>query len=149
MTPEEYGRAAATKFNANSEGHFSGRPLLEGLVANAVRAAIADLEEEIVRLKAGKFTEEEFQNLCHGFQECDFLRFRQGCEEYQAKLFGFSAEARGKRTPEWVEKASKRYEGQTEPCCECGEDYPKADLIFRSEIYCPKCREAEKARKRP
>lgn len=34
----------------------------------------------------------------------------------------------------------------SEPCCECGSDYPKADLIIDSEIYCAKCREAERNR---
>lgn len=43
---------------------------------------------EIRRLKRGEFTEAEFQALCHGFSEDDACRFRQGCEEYQRKLFG-------------------------------------------------------------
>lgn len=29
--------------------------------------------------------------------------------------------------------------GQVEPCCECGADYPRADLI-RGEVVCPVCR---------
>lgn len=29
---------------------------------------------------------------------------------------------------------------ETQPCCECGEDYDRDDLM-RGEIYCPKCRE--------
>lgn len=33
--------------------------------------------------------------------------------------------------------------GKTEPCCECGADYPAADLI-RGDIYCSKCREKTK-----
>lgn len=40
MTPQDYGREAATKFNANNPGHFPGRPLFEGLVANAVQSAV-------------------------------------------------------------------------------------------------------------
>ena len=48
-------------------------------------------DQEIARLKTGKFTEEEFQNLCHelsedGKPEC----FAKGCIEYQKKLFGYS-----------------------------------------------------------
>lgn len=39
--------------------------------------------------------------------------------------------------------------GKMEPCCECGEDYPRADLVLRREIYCARCREAEKARGKP
>ncbi len=38
-------------------------------------------------------------------------------------------------------------EGKTEPCCECGEDYPRADLVGGGHIYCPKCRVAGAARK--
>lgn len=40
MSPKEYGERAATKFNADNPGHFPGRPLFEGLVANAVRDAV-------------------------------------------------------------------------------------------------------------
>ena len=43
---------------------------------------------EVDRLKRGEFTEEEFQSLCHNFSEDDACRFRQGCVEYQRKLFG-------------------------------------------------------------
>lgn len=46
------------------------------------------LEKEIERLKAGRFTEEEFQNLCHTFSEDDECRFKAGCVEYHKKLFG-------------------------------------------------------------
>lgn len=105
------------------------------------------LRAEVERLKAGHFTVEEVQDLCHGLQECDVGRFRRGFEEYQEKLFGFTKHARGLRTPEWTEKASKRYEGQTEPCCECGKDYPRADLALLGKIYCAACREAEARRK--
>jgi hypothetical protein len=28
---------------------------------------------------------------------------------------------------------------QTEPCCECGEDYPRSDLLA-GEVFCQKCR---------
>ncbi len=47
-----------------------------------------ELIEEIKRLKRGDFTEEEFQNLCHNFSEEDKDKFRQGCVDYQKKLFG-------------------------------------------------------------
>lgn len=43
---------------------------------------------EVQRLKAGKFTEEEFQNLCHNLDsDCPF-RFGRGCIEYNKKMFG-------------------------------------------------------------
>lgn len=46
------------------------------------------LYEENERLKRGDFTEEEFQNLFHKFSPSDESRFKQGCIEYQEKLFG-------------------------------------------------------------
>lgn len=47
-------------------------------------------DAEIARLKAGDFTPEEFQNLCHKFSEKDKEAFCKGCEDYQTKLFGES-----------------------------------------------------------
>lgn len=29
---------------------------------------------------------------------------------------------------------------ETEPCCECGEEYPRIDLIQNRQVYCKKCR---------
>lgn len=54
--------------------------------------ALTDAQAEVARLKAGKFTEEEFQGLCHGFGEQDRARFCDGCSLYQRKLFGVSRE---------------------------------------------------------
>lgn len=48
---------------------------------------IDDLRAEVERLKAGNFTEEEFQNLCHNLDGSDADRFRAGCRSYQQKLF--------------------------------------------------------------
>src|SRR4051794_19041569 len=47
------------------------------------RCYVGTLLEEIDRLKAGKFTEDEFQNLCHCMDETKECQFKQGCEEYQ------------------------------------------------------------------
>jgi hypothetical protein len=52
------------------------------------REQVGVLLAEIDRLKAGRFTEEEFQNLCHQFTPDDRERFEAGCRAYQAKLFG-------------------------------------------------------------
>lgn len=30
--------------------------------------------------------------------------------------------------------------GESQPCCGCCEEYPRADLVLRGEIYCPACR---------
>lgn len=46
------------------------------------------LKAEIERLKRGDFTEDEFQNLCHKFDDSDAKRFVEGCRQYQDKLFG-------------------------------------------------------------
>ena len=54
------------------------------------RAVAGELLEEIDRLKEGKFTDEEFQNLCHNcdVQEgCDRFVLR-GCEEHILRVFG-------------------------------------------------------------
>jgi hypothetical protein len=50
-----------------------------------------DLLDEVDRLKAGRFTPEEFDALCHCLSEEDACRFKQGCEEYQRRLFGKGA----------------------------------------------------------
>lgn len=55
------------------------------------------LKQENRRLKAGDFTEEEFQNLCHRFGEDDACRFGAGCIEYNLKLFGLDSAL------EWVD----------------------------------------------
>lgn len=52
------------------------------------RGEVKKLLSEINRLKSGDFTEEEFQNLCHKFQEDDACRFAEGCVRYNEKLFG-------------------------------------------------------------
>lgn len=51
---------------------------------------VFDLRKENLRLISGDFTEEEFQNLCHKFNDGDVIRFCDGCENYQIKLFGKS-----------------------------------------------------------
>lgn len=52
---------------------------------------VNELKEEVVRLKEGRFTEEEFQNLCHtpGCDTESCGRFQRGCFEYWIKLFGY------------------------------------------------------------
>ena len=55
---------------------------------SAIEEKYRKAANEITRLKEGKFTEEEFQNLCHNFSPDDECRFKKGCEEYQRKLFG-------------------------------------------------------------
>lgn len=46
-------------------------------------------DAEIERLTAGRFTPEEFQNLCHNLPEgCTREVFERGCKDYQDRLFG-------------------------------------------------------------
>ena len=53
---------------------------------------IEELNKEIERLKSGNFTDKEFQDLCHTQQVQDgYTSFVNGCNEYQNKLFGKSA----------------------------------------------------------
>ena len=67
-----------------SAGHARG--LSYG--AQCAERLIAILKDDIARLRAGDFTEEEFQNLCHNFSEDDEQRFEEGCTQYRKKLFG-------------------------------------------------------------
>ncbi len=91
-------------------------------------------------------TLEEFEKFLHTLSTDDLGKFRRCIENYSHKLYGFSLEARAERTPEWCIKAAQRYQDQVEPCCECGEDYPKAGLAIYGEIFCAKCRREEALR---
>jgi hypothetical protein len=57
-----------------------------------LQAEILQLQAENNRLKAGKFTPEELQNLCHE-QQGNAESFAQGCCAYQVELFGRSPTA--------------------------------------------------------
>lgn len=51
--------------------------------------SVLDLIAEVERLREGRFTPEEFQNLCHNTEIAKgFEAFADGCEDYQRKLFG-------------------------------------------------------------
>jgi hypothetical protein len=49
------------------------------------------VEKEVERLKAGNFSDDELQNLCHQFPPEKVCSFRNGCTQYQVKLFGQEA----------------------------------------------------------
>lgn len=54
-----------------------------------LRLQLQQAQAECARLTAGRFTSEEFQNLCHTQTVQDgFDAFADGCEEYQQQLFG-------------------------------------------------------------
>jgi regulator of replication initiation timing len=102
---------------------------------------------------------------------CTRAAFEDGCRVYQEKLFGKPAwnleEAVLTNTPHpshvWngtilnccirceayhgqpsalLPCDPSKLAGKTEWCCECGEDYPRSDLIA-GHIYCAKCRAPE------
>jgi hypothetical protein len=61
--------------------------------ALSAEAQVDVLTREVVRLKVGELTEQEFQDLCHGLIGSDGpVRFAQGCREYNRKLFGDRSE---------------------------------------------------------
>jgi hypothetical protein len=60
-----------------------------------LKQQLADTTAEVERLKSGDFTKEELQNLCHNLSEDDEQRFRQGCSDYQKKLFGCNGRENG------------------------------------------------------
>ena len=70
--------------------------LIASLADSPIRKMIVRrLAFQLDRLKAGAFTPEELQGLCHsGLAEDDqrFEAFCDGCSEYQRKLFGRSRE---------------------------------------------------------
>lgn len=68
---------------------------------------------------------------------------RKQIDNYISTWFGFSPRFKDLQTPEFIEQAKWRLEGQFEPCCDCGENYPRVDLHFGGEIYCPECRQTE------
>lgn len=120
--------------------------------------------QELDRLRQGNLTNSEFQTLCHNLYEkkinppCTRAEFEQGCTQFQDQLFGPKAEGAqnqhvaksptdGPVKPPTIDPVTKEVlDGKFEPCCECGEDYPRADLILDSEIFCPKCRVIENER---
>lgn len=54
----------------------------------------------------------------------------------------------GGESDEYDPHTGQNLTGKVKPCCECGEDYPRADLVIRSEVFCPKCRAIEVERRK-
>lgn len=127
--------------------------LIEKLIdeVNSVKAQLnrdiagenIDLRREIERLKAGDFTPEEFQALCHNLHLKDEpitpQAFCDGCESYQVKLFGESpitslkAEklALDQRNDRLAKECNERLEKQREAEAECGEMAEEIGEIIR------------------
>lgn len=103
-------------------------------------------KEELARVLAGNLTHDELLGILHALPIEGVSKLKDMASDYLSTWFGFSREAKAKQTPEWIAAATHRLAGQTEPCCKCGEDYPRADLHFGEEIYCAKCRVIEAER---
>lgn len=91
-------------------------------------------------------TDQEIDEFCHTLSIEEVSRHLACFQSYLQRYFGFHPVAAAQRTPEFIAGASRRLEGRTEPCCACGNQYPRADLQFRGEIYCPGCRKPPKER---
>ena len=62
--------------------------MMRALDVAALEGMVKHLQAEVARLKAGKYTPEELQHLCHNLSEEDERAFGKGGEEFQKKLFG-------------------------------------------------------------
>jgi hypothetical protein len=73
--------------------------------------------EGVERLLRGDFTEDEFQNLCHRFQDADAERFSQGCVDYMTKLFGHCplTDTWPRHAPAKGETVGQRWDGKSRP----------------------------------
>ena len=61
--------------------------------------------------------------------------------DFGVQVVGLRVEqAPGGESDEFDPVTRENLTGRTEPCCECGGDYPRADLVVRGQIYCAKCR---------
>jgi len=69
----------------NHDARFSG---VLGCKDGCLACELEFQGSEVERLKAGNFTPEELQNLCHNLSDEDYSKFCDGCDEYQRKLFG-------------------------------------------------------------
>lgn len=81
-------------------------------------------------------TRRELKKLARTLSDGDWRFLAAEHDDWSGKRLGF------KKPANEAERRLLRagFKGETEPCCECGEDYPRADLIIDSEIYCRKCR---------
>jgi hypothetical protein len=57
MSPKERAVACATVWNANNPAHFPGRPLFEGLIENAIKAAEDQIRKGIAEIILGRAEE--------------------------------------------------------------------------------------------
>jgi hypothetical protein len=81
---QEHGNVNTVAWAGEAFRHADAR-----FIAHA-RQDVPDLLAEVKRLRRGDFTPEEFQALCHHWEERAVSReeFEAGCREYQAKRFG-------------------------------------------------------------
>lgn len=105
-------------------------PLCKEEELEALKKRIECLECEISRLKGGKFTEDELQNLCHNLDSSQCKSFLKGCRSYQVSLFGSKMVREELHTlyKEWVNECA---------CRECG-SVPDPDGLVEHNRSCTK-----------
>lgn len=85
----------------------------------ATRAENKLLKEQIARLSRGDLTPEEFQRLCHNYDElkpgCSREEFEEGCKRYQLKLFGPRKESSCEQVPN-VREEGESIREVLQPC---------------------------------
>jgi hypothetical protein len=97
---------------------------------------IPRLVAEVRRLRRGGFTDAELRAMARVLPVERFRVLEREAEGWRKKLYGFA------KPDDEAERAELKahYAGQTEPCCECWEEYPRGELVIDGEIYCAKCR---------
>lgn len=88
---------------------------------------------------------EEFDDYLHTLPIEDVIRLETAVRRYLGMWWGITNPHTRHPNAEWVEKARWRVEGLSEPCCRCGEDYPRFDHQFLGHYYCEKCRQRVKS----
>lgn len=70
------------------------RKAYKGLIAAAVREALAERDAEVARLKRGEFTAAEVHDICHNLRgTVPAAEFAAGCAAEQRKLYGCAPDA--------------------------------------------------------
>lgn len=77
---------------------------LNAIDVDDLRGQLQVALKECERLKAGKFSPTELQNLCHNLDESDYSAFCDGCSRYQKELFGKSREESLKEIYDSIER---------------------------------------------
>ncbi len=77
-----------TKLEALQAAHNHVSAWLLVRAPHHVASDIANLLDCVSRVLKGQLNDEEFQNLCHNLSPEDECAFKNGCVEFQKRLFG-------------------------------------------------------------